>query len=185
MTIVWLAGWSLRYFVESFYSENIAAKFQFTNNFHPLPIFKIVGFNDTAYENYNLSLCCIGAMGKKQELPLMCRFSPVTLHSYCLSVCFSLRAHTCFNRLDLPPYPSYTMLYEKLLIAVEETSTFGLEWDGQGGKIHHCHPLCVTLAGLWCEKQEATLSLMRRKDTWIVLDMVMWIYMCHCNGTMY
>uniref|UniRef100_A0A3Q2T3A6 HECT-type E3 ubiquitin transferase n=1 Tax=Fundulus heteroclitus TaxID=8078 RepID=A0A3Q2T3A6_FUNHE len=37
------------------------------------------------------------------------------------------RAHTCFNRLDLPPYPSYTTLYEKLLIAVEETSTFGLE----------------------------------------------------------
>ncbi|XP_075068636.1 E3 ubiquitin-protein ligase HECW1 isoform X2 [Mixophyes fleayi] len=37
------------------------------------------------------------------------------------------RAHTCFNRLDLPPYPSYSMLNEKLLIAVEETSTFGLE----------------------------------------------------------
>uniref|UniRef100_A0A4W3JVW8 HECT-type E3 ubiquitin transferase n=1 Tax=Callorhinchus milii TaxID=7868 RepID=A0A4W3JVW8_CALMI len=37
------------------------------------------------------------------------------------------RAHTCFNRLDLPPYPSYSMLYEKLLTAVEETSTFGLE----------------------------------------------------------
>ncbi|XP_067107827.1 E3 ubiquitin-protein ligase HECW1 [Osmerus mordax] len=37
------------------------------------------------------------------------------------------RAHTCFNRLDLPPYPSYTMLFEKLLVAVEETSTFGLE----------------------------------------------------------
>ncbi|XP_038157644.1 E3 ubiquitin-protein ligase HECW1 isoform X2 [Cyprinodon tularosa] len=37
------------------------------------------------------------------------------------------RAHTCFNRLDLPPYPSYTTLYEKLLVAVEETSTFGLE----------------------------------------------------------
>uniref|UniRef100_A0A3P8Z9B5 HECT-type E3 ubiquitin transferase n=1 Tax=Esox lucius TaxID=8010 RepID=A0A3P8Z9B5_ESOLU len=37
------------------------------------------------------------------------------------------RAHTCFNRLDLPPYPSYALLYEKLLIAVEETSTFGLE----------------------------------------------------------
>lgn len=41
----------------------------------------------------------------------------------------SRRAHTCFNRLDLPPYPSYTMLYEKLLTAVEETSTFGLEWS--------------------------------------------------------
>ncbi|XP_048695070.2 E3 ubiquitin-protein ligase HECW1 isoform X2 [Caretta caretta] len=37
------------------------------------------------------------------------------------------RAHTCFNRLDLPPYPSYSLLYEKLLTAVEETSTFGLE----------------------------------------------------------
>ncbi|XP_029445408.1 E3 ubiquitin-protein ligase HECW1 [Rhinatrema bivittatum] len=37
------------------------------------------------------------------------------------------RAHTCFNRLDLPPYPSYSMLHEKLLTAVEETSTFGLE----------------------------------------------------------
>uniref|UniRef100_I3J7B1 HECT-type E3 ubiquitin transferase n=1 Tax=Oreochromis niloticus TaxID=8128 RepID=I3J7B1_ORENI len=37
------------------------------------------------------------------------------------------RAHTCFNRLDLPPYPSFSVLYEKLLTAVEETSTFGLE----------------------------------------------------------
>lgn len=37
------------------------------------------------------------------------------------------RAHTCFNRLDLPPYPSPDMLYEKLLLAVEETSTFGIE----------------------------------------------------------
>ena len=41
-------------------------------------------------------------------------------------VCVS-RAHTCFNRLDLPPYPSFSMLYEKMLTAVEETSTFGLE----------------------------------------------------------
>lgn len=40
--------------------------------------------------------------------------------------CFN-RAHTCFNRLDLPPYPSFSMLYEKMLTAVEETSTFGLE----------------------------------------------------------
>uniref|UniRef100_A0A3P9MBZ1 HECT-type E3 ubiquitin transferase n=1 Tax=Oryzias latipes TaxID=8090 RepID=A0A3P9MBZ1_ORYLA len=37
------------------------------------------------------------------------------------------RAHTCFNRLDLPPYQSFSMLFEKLLTAVEETSTFGLE----------------------------------------------------------
>ena len=39
--------------------------------------------------------------------------------------CF--RAHTCFNRLDLPPYPSPEVLLEKLLLAVEETSTFGIE----------------------------------------------------------
>ncbi|XP_061910040.1 E3 ubiquitin-protein ligase HECW2 isoform X2 [Entelurus aequoreus] len=37
------------------------------------------------------------------------------------------RAHTCFNRLDLPPYPSFSVLYEKMQTAVEETSTFGLE----------------------------------------------------------
>ncbi|XP_006824928.1 E3 ubiquitin-protein ligase HECW2-like [Saccoglossus kowalevskii] len=37
------------------------------------------------------------------------------------------RAHTCFNRVDLPPYTSYAMLLEKLITAVEETSTFGIE----------------------------------------------------------
>ncbi|XP_068897371.1 E3 ubiquitin-protein ligase HECW2 isoform X5 [Tenebrio molitor] len=37
------------------------------------------------------------------------------------------RAHTCFNRLDLPPYPTSEVLYEKLLLAVEETNTFGIE----------------------------------------------------------
>ncbi|CAH0604942.1 unnamed protein product [Chrysodeixis includens] len=37
------------------------------------------------------------------------------------------RAHTCFNRLDLPPYPTPHLLYEKLLLAVEETNTFGIE----------------------------------------------------------
>lgn len=37
------------------------------------------------------------------------------------------RAHTCFNRIDLPPYTSFEMLFEKLTIAVEETSTFGIE----------------------------------------------------------
>ncbi|CAL1525973.1 unnamed protein product [Lymnaea stagnalis] len=37
------------------------------------------------------------------------------------------RAHTCFNRLDLPPYTSSEMLFEKLVMAVEETSTFGID----------------------------------------------------------
>lgn len=51
-------------------------------------------------------------------------FSPPPPPPMCLN-----RAHTCFNRLDLPPYHSFSMLYEKVLTAVEETSTFGLEWD--------------------------------------------------------
>ena len=37
------------------------------------------------------------------------------------------RAHTCFNRIDLPPYASPEQMMEKLLYAVEETSTFGIE----------------------------------------------------------
>ncbi|XP_021360527.1 E3 ubiquitin-protein ligase NEDD4-like isoform X4 [Mizuhopecten yessoensis] len=34
------------------------------------------------------------------------------------------RAHTCFNRLDLPPYESYEELRKKLLTAVENTEGF-------------------------------------------------------------
>ncbi|XP_066159164.1 E3 ubiquitin-protein ligase Su(dx) [Euwallacea fornicatus] len=37
------------------------------------------------------------------------------------------RSHTCFNRLDLPPYKSYDQLVEKLTYAIEETDTFGQE----------------------------------------------------------
>jgi hypothetical protein len=37
------------------------------------------------------------------------------------------RAHTCFNRLDLPPYPSLEILYDKLLLAIEETSGFSIQ----------------------------------------------------------
>ena len=45
-----------------------------------------------------------------------------------LKIIFAFRAHTCFNRLDLPPYTTFDMLFEKLVTAVEETSTFGIEW---------------------------------------------------------
>ena len=38
------------------------------------------------------------------------------------------RSHTCFNRLDLPPYRSYDQLVEKLNLAIEETEGFGQEW---------------------------------------------------------
>uniref|UniRef100_UPI00358ED34A E3 ubiquitin-protein ligase SMURF2-like n=1 Tax=Myxine glutinosa TaxID=7769 RepID=UPI00358ED34A len=37
------------------------------------------------------------------------------------------KAHTCFNRIDLPQYESYDKLYEKLLTAVEETCGFAVE----------------------------------------------------------
>jgi E3 ubiquitin-protein ligase NEDD4 len=37
------------------------------------------------------------------------------------------KAHTCFNRLDLPPYKTLEMLQGKLTIAVEETMGFGQE----------------------------------------------------------
>ncbi|EOO00346.1 putative e3 ubiquitin-protein ligase hula protein [Phaeoacremonium minimum UCRPA7] len=37
------------------------------------------------------------------------------------------KAHTCFNRLDLPPYKNLDMLQGKLTIAVEETMGFGQE----------------------------------------------------------
>jgi len=37
------------------------------------------------------------------------------------------RSHTCFNRLDLPPYQDYESLESKLLFAIEETEGFGQE----------------------------------------------------------
>ncbi|PWN26791.1 HECT-domain-containing protein [Jaminaea rosea] len=37
------------------------------------------------------------------------------------------KSHTCFNRLDLPPYTTMEQLEQKLVIAVEETVGFGQE----------------------------------------------------------
>ncbi|KAJ3498944.1 hypothetical protein NLJ89_g10157 [Agrocybe chaxingu] len=37
------------------------------------------------------------------------------------------RSHTCFNRLDLPPYQDYESLESKLSFAIEETEGFGQE----------------------------------------------------------
>jgi len=37
------------------------------------------------------------------------------------------KSHTCFNRIDLPPYVSKEDLERKLIIAVEETMGFGVE----------------------------------------------------------
>ncbi|KAI1726866.1 HECT-domain (ubiquitin-transferase) domain-containing protein [Ditylenchus destructor] len=51
-------------------------------------------------------LFCIERVGKENWLP---------------------RSHTCFNRLDLPPYRSYEQLAEKLTSAIEMTEGFGNE----------------------------------------------------------
>uniref|UniRef100_A0A6Q2ZC05 HECT-type E3 ubiquitin transferase n=1 Tax=Esox lucius TaxID=8010 RepID=A0A6Q2ZC05_ESOLU len=37
------------------------------------------------------------------------------------------KAHTCFNRIDIPPYEHYDKLYDKLLTAIEETCGFAVE----------------------------------------------------------
>ncbi|CEQ39713.1 SPOSA6832_01271 [Sporobolomyces salmonicolor] len=37
------------------------------------------------------------------------------------------KSHTCFNRLDLPPYPNFETLEQKLAFAVENTLGFGQE----------------------------------------------------------
>ncbi|KHN79903.1 E3 ubiquitin-protein ligase HECW2 [Toxocara canis] len=37
------------------------------------------------------------------------------------------RAHTCFNRLDLPPYPTQQRLNAKLRIAINESITYAIE----------------------------------------------------------
>eukprot|EP01135_Chromosphaera_perkinsii_P011011 Nk52_evm45s2309 gene=Nk52_evmTU45s2309 len=37
------------------------------------------------------------------------------------------RAHTCFNRIDLPSYPSYEVMREKIIFALENTEGFGVE----------------------------------------------------------
>lgn len=37
------------------------------------------------------------------------------------------KSHTCFNRVDLPPYKNFEALQQKLLMAVEETVGFGQE----------------------------------------------------------
>lgn len=37
------------------------------------------------------------------------------------------KAHTCFNRIDLPPYETHQLMYDKLTQAVEETCGFAVE----------------------------------------------------------
>ena len=46
---------------------------------------------------------------------------------------YIFRAHTCFNRLDLPAYQNYNELLEKLTLAVEENEHIWNSINGMFG----------------------------------------------------
>ncbi|KAL5103445.1 E3 ubiquitin-protein ligase Su dx [Taenia crassiceps] len=89
-------------FVHSLDKEKRARLLQFITGTCHIPL---GGFGELMGSN-GRQLFCIEKTGSEAWLP---------------------RSHTCFNRLDLPPYTSYDQLREKLLLAIEETEGFGQE----------------------------------------------------------
>ncbi|KAA0196243.1 WW domain Protein (E3 ubiquitin ligase), partial [Fasciolopsis buskii] len=89
-------------FVKSLDSERRARLLQFVTGTCHLPL---GGFSELVGSSGH-QLFCIERTGDETWLP---------------------RSHTCFNRLDLPPYSSYEQLKEKLKMAIEETRGFGQE----------------------------------------------------------
>jgi len=89
-------------FVADISDEQRSRLLQFVTGTCRLPI---GGFSELMGSN-GAQKFCIERVGKENWLP---------------------RSHTCFNRLDLPPYRSYEQLKEKLLFAIEETEGFGQE----------------------------------------------------------
>uniref|UniRef100_A0A8C5GYM6 E3 ubiquitin-protein ligase n=1 Tax=Gouania willdenowi TaxID=441366 RepID=A0A8C5GYM6_GOUWI len=95
--IVWF--WQ---FMKEMDNEKRMRLLQFVTGTCRLPV---GGFSDLMGSNGPQKFC-IEKVGKENWLP---------------------RSHTCFNRLDLPPYKSYEQLKEKLMFAIEETEGFGQE----------------------------------------------------------
>uniref|UniRef100_A0A673BQC7 E3 ubiquitin-protein ligase n=1 Tax=Sphaeramia orbicularis TaxID=375764 RepID=A0A673BQC7_9TELE len=89
-------------FVKEMDNEKRMRLLQFVTGTCRLPV---GGFADLMGDNGPQKFC-IEKVGKENWLP---------------------RSHTCFNRLDLPPYKSYEQLKEKLMFAIEETEGFGQE----------------------------------------------------------
>ncbi|XP_063229832.1 E3 ubiquitin-protein ligase Su(dx) [Bacillus rossius redtenbacheri] len=89
-------------FVKSADSEKRARLLQFVTGTCRVPV---GGFAELMGSN-GPQRFCIEKVGKDTWLP---------------------RSHTCFNRLDLPPYKSYDQMVEKLNYAIEETEGFGQE----------------------------------------------------------
>lgn len=95
--IVWF--WQ---FVREITSEQRARLLQFVTGTCRLPVGGFAALiGSTGPQKF-----CIEKVGKETWLP---------------------RSHTCFNRLDLPPYKNFEQLKEKLLFAIEETEGFGQE----------------------------------------------------------
>jgi len=88
--------------VKSYDTEKRTRLLQFVTGTCRLPV---GGFQDLMGSNGPQKFC-IEKVGKESWLP---------------------RSHTCFNRLDLPPYRSYEQLLEKLTFAIEECEGFGQE----------------------------------------------------------
>ncbi|XP_058127390.1 E3 ubiquitin-protein ligase HECW2-like [Anopheles coustani] len=97
VVIVWF--WDV---IERFSNEQRLRLLQFVTGTSSIPHDGFAGLRGSN----GLRRFCIEKWGKPNALP---------------------RAHTCFNRLDLPLYPTPDVLYEKLVLAVEETNTFGIE----------------------------------------------------------
>ncbi|KAM8830943.1 E3 ubiquitin-protein ligase Itchy-like isoform 2-T2 [Synchiropus picturatus] len=89
-------------FIKEMDNEKRMRLLQFVTGTCRLPV---GGFSDLMGSNGPQKFC-IEKVGKENWLP---------------------RSHTCFNRLDLPPYKSYEQLKEKLMFAIEETEGFGQE----------------------------------------------------------
>jgi len=88
--------------VETFDNEKRARLLQFVTGTSRIPV---NGFKDL-HGSDGPRRFCIEKVGDPSKLPV---------------------AHTCFNRLDLPPYTYYEDLVEKLTIAIEETMGFANE----------------------------------------------------------
>jgi len=88
--------------LRSWSAERKARLLQFMTGTSRIPI---DGFQDLQGSN-GPQLFCIAKSGDPSHLP---------------------KAHTCFNRLYLPPYKDYGSLEKMLTLAVEETVGFGQE----------------------------------------------------------
>lgn len=94
--------WFWQFVRESCDNEQRARLLQFVTGTCRVPV---GGFSELMGSN-GPQRFCIEKVGKENWLP---------------------RSHTCFNRLDLPPYKSFEQLSQKLLFAINETEGFSQE----------------------------------------------------------